>query len=46
MKKTIKVTAVLAVIMMLSGCIVERDHYRGGHGGGYHSGWGHHHWHR
>ncbi|BAN97010.1 hypothetical protein E05_22440 [Plautia stali symbiont] len=36
MKKLIKVASVVAIITMLSGCIIEHDHGRG-------PGWGHGH---
>ncbi|ERH62327.1 hypothetical protein N172_09225 [Pantoea dispersa EGD-AAK13] len=50
MKKLIKVASVVAMMTMLSGCIIEHDHGRGpgwghGHGGGWHHGHGgYRHW--
>ncbi|WP_186454369.1 hypothetical protein [Candidatus Pantoea soli] len=47
MKKVIKVASVVAIMSMLSGCIIEHDHDRGwghGRGGGWHHGHGG--WHR
>lgn len=47
MKTLIKITSVLGVMMMLSGCIIHDGHRGGGyHGGGHydrghHQGWGH-----
>ncbi|WP_255420552.1 hypothetical protein [Candidatus Pantoea deserta] len=39
MKNIVKAATVIAVVSMLSGCIIDR-----GHGGGWHHG-GHHGWH-
>jgi hypothetical protein len=43
MKKLIKVASVVAIMTMLSGCII--DHDRGGHGWGHNGGGGWHHGH-
>ncbi|WP_371241622.1 hypothetical protein [Pantoea sp. KPR_PJ] len=41
MKKLAKTATVIAVITMLSGCIIDRGHDRGWHHG-HHHGWHHH----
>ena len=41
MSKFLKAGAVVALISILSGCVVAPHHHRGGHHGG-----GHHHHHR